>query len=76
MRIFRMPFGLKNAAQTFQRLMDSVCQSLDFVFVYLDDILVASASHTEHRKHLFRLFKRLSDFGFVLNVDKCHFDYC
>ena len=34
----RMPFGLKNAAQTFQRLMDSIFQHLDFVFVYLDDI--------------------------------------
>ena len=40
----RMPFGLKNAAQTFQRLMDSIFQHLDFVFVYLDDILVASKS--------------------------------
>ena len=38
----RMPFGLKNAAQTFQRFMDSILQDLDFVFVYLDDILVAS----------------------------------
>ena len=36
----RMPFALKNAAQTFQRLMDSICQPFDFVFVYLDDILV------------------------------------
>ena len=40
----RMPFGLKNAAQTFQRLMDSIFQHLDFVFVFLDDILVASKS--------------------------------
>ena len=38
----RMSFGLKNAAQTFQRLMDTVCLSLDLVYVYLDDILVAS----------------------------------
>ena len=38
----RMPFGLKNAAQAFQRLMDTVCQGLDFAFVYIDDILVAS----------------------------------
>jgi hypothetical protein len=38
----RMPFGLKNAAQAFQRLMDIVCQGLDFVFGYIDDILVAS----------------------------------
>ena len=38
----RMPFGLKNSAQAFQRLMDGVLRGLDFVFVYLDDILVAS----------------------------------
>ena len=50
----RMPFVLKNAVQTLQRLMDSVSQSLDFVFIYLDVILVASASLTKHRKHLLR----------------------
>ena len=30
--VLRMLFALKNAAQTFQRLMESVCQPLDFVF--------------------------------------------
>ena len=69
----RMPFGLKNAAQTFQRLMDSVCQPLDFVFVYLDDILVASATIEEHHQHLLQLFQRLSEFGLVVNIDKCRF---
>ena len=38
----RMPFGLKNAAQAFQRLVDTACQGLDFAFAYVDDILVAS----------------------------------
>lgn len=38
----RMPYGLKNAAQTFQRFMDEVTRGLPFIFVYLDDILVAS----------------------------------
>ena len=53
--------------------MDGACQSFDFVFVYLDDILVASASQTEHQEHLFRFFKRLPDFGLVVNDDKCQF---
>ena len=33
-----VPFGLKNAAQTFQRFMDVVLRDLDFVFCYIDDI--------------------------------------
>ncbi len=36
----RMPFGLRNAAQTFQRFIDEVFQGLDFGFTYIDDILV------------------------------------
>ena len=39
----RMPFGLKNAAQAFQRLMDGILHDLNFIFVYLDDILIAAA---------------------------------
>ena len=66
----RMPFGLKNAAQIFQRLMDSICQLFHFVFVYLDDILVASSTQAEHKNHLQLLFQRL---GLVVNVDKCQF---
>ena len=45
-----MAFGLKNAMQTFQSLMDTVTADLDFVFVYLDDILVASSNKKEHRE--------------------------
>ena len=69
----RTPFGLKNAAQAFQRLMDMVCQDLDFVFVYLDDVLVASKTTEEHRVHLAKLFTRFRDFGLVLNPAKCVF---
>lgn len=38
----RMPFGLRNAAQIFQRFINEVFSGLNFVFVYLDDVLVAS----------------------------------
>jgi hypothetical protein len=54
-----MPFGLKNAAQTFQRLMDRLFRHLPFVFVYLDDILVASRSDEEHLDHLRQVFEIL-----------------
>ena len=67
----RMPFGLKNAAQTFQRFMDSVFRDFPFVYIYLDDILVASNSSDEHRRHLRQLFDRLADYGLVVNPKKC-----
>jgi len=68
-----MPFGLKNAAQTFQRLMDRLFRHLPFVFVYLDDILIASRSDSEHLDHLRQVFAILQDNGLQLNPAKCVF---
>ena len=67
----RMPYGLRNAAQTFQRFMDEVCRDLEFVFVYIDDILVFSSAPDEHLDHLRQLFKRLELYGLVINPKKC-----
>ena len=72
-KFLRMPFGLTNAAQAFQRLMDTVCQGLDFTFVYIDDILVASKDIETHKQHLAQLFRRLQEHGLVINVSKCKF---
>ena len=36
-----MPFGLRNAGNTFQRLMDQILGDLPYCFVYVDDILVS-----------------------------------
>jgi len=69
----KMPFGLRNAAQTFQRFIDSVLRGLDFVFVYIDDVLVASEDEKEHQHHLEAVFQRLADNGLVINADKCQF---
>merc|ERR1711946_16993 len=43
----RCPFGLKNAGQDFQRMMDEILGDLPFCFVYLDDILVFSKNPQE-----------------------------
>ncbi|GFR93716.1 Pol polyprotein [Elysia marginata] len=68
-----MPFGLKNGAQTFQRLMDTVLQGLTCAFVYLDDILVASSSEQEHLKDIRSVCSRLQDAGLVIKLGKCLF---
>ena len=69
----RMPFGLRNAAQSFQRLMDEVVRGLSFVFVYIDDLLIASTDDDEHEAHLRLLFERLQRYGIVINPAKCEF---
>lgn len=68
-----MTFGLRNAAETFQRHLNVVLSSLDFCFAYIDGILVFSENHDEHLKHLETLFKRLSDNNIIVNPVKCFF---
>ena len=67
----RTPFGLKNAGQDFQRLMDEILGDIPHVFVYIDDILVASENMEQHLQDLKMVFKILSDNGLVINRKKC-----
>ena len=69
----RMPFGLKNAGQTFQRMMDNALGDLDFCFIYMDDLLIASKDEALHVEHLRIVFQRLQEAGLVLNIEKCQF---
>ena len=71
----RMPFGLTNAPATFQRLMGKLFGGRDweFVYVYLDDILIASQSTQEHLEHLQKVAQRLRDAGLRLRPEKCVF---
>ena len=66
-----MPFGLRNAGQSFQRFMDEVLSGLDFAFCYLDDILIGSSTPDEHLLHLHLVLQRLQQYGLVLNMEKC-----
>ena len=69
----RTPFGLRNSGQTFQRFIDHVTRGLDFVFVYLDDLLVTSPDHKTQKKHLRNIFARLAEYGIIIGPEKCHF---
>ncbi len=69
----KMPSGLRNASQTFQLIIDSIFRDLDFVFVYIDDVLVASDAASDHTQHLDTALSRLNDFSLSINADKCCF---
>ncbi|XP_015434215.1 PREDICTED: uncharacterized protein LOC107190013 [Dufourea novaeangliae] len=68
-----MTFGLRNASQSFQRYINRALGDLDFVCVYIDDILVASESLVHHEMHLRAVFQRLKEFHLRFNADKCVF---
>lgn len=71
----RMPMGLKNSPSTFQRVMDNVLRDLQNVIclVYLDDIIVFSVSLQEHMVNLERVFQRLRESNFKIQMDKSEF---
>ncbi|KRX55185.1 Retrovirus-related Pol polyprotein from transposon [Trichinella sp. T9] len=66
----KMPFGLRNAAQSFQRFIDTVTRGIEDCFVYVDDILLASASEKEHFVLLKKVLQRLKAHGIQVNKDK------
>lgn len=70
----RMPFGLKNASATFQRLMDQVLTGLQRTeFVYLDDIVLYASSLREHEIKFRKLATKLRATNLKLQPDKCEF---
>ena len=69
----RLPFGLRNAGQTFQRLMDQVLGGLPYCFVYVDDILVFSPDLSSHVVHLREVLELCHLHGLTIGLPKCEF---
>jgi len=71
----RMPFGLNNAPATFQRLMNNIFGELlgKCCLIYMDDIMVYSTSLQEHVTDLEKVFKKLAEANFKLQLDKTEF---
>ena len=70
-----MPFGLCNSAATFQRLMEVALNGLQWVtcLIYLDDVIIFSASFDDHLVQLSDVLARIADAGLKLKPRKCHF---
>ena len=69
----KMPFGLRNAAQTFQRFMDQVLRGVPSAYAYIDDVLIASRTPEQHLTDLRTVFDRLAAHGIIINPNKCVF---
>ncbi|XP_020211764.1 uncharacterized protein LOC109796505 [Cajanus cajan] len=70
-----MPFGLKNAGATYQRLMDKVFQGQvgRNIEINVDDMVVKSSSLAEHLADLTEIFSQLRRHNMRLNPEKCTF---
>jgi hypothetical protein len=70
-----MPFGLKNAGATFQRMVDLIFKELigKTMSVYVDDMIVKSTQREYYISHLTEAFSRLRKYQIKLNPDKCTF---
>jgi hypothetical protein len=67
------PFGLSNAAQTFQIMMDRTTEGLEGVFVYMDS-RVGSPDRQTHLRHLEVFFNALITNGLTIKLEKCVFE--
>ena len=71
-----MPFGLKNAGATYQRLMDRMFRDQigKTMEVYVDDIIVKSDSVEQHANDLAEVFQQIRKYDMRLNPEKCVFE--
>jgi hypothetical protein len=70
-----MPFGLKNAGATFQRMIALLFKGLlgRVMEAYIDDMVAKSKDAADHIRHLSEIFSVLKKFGLKLNAEKCAF---
>ena len=70
----RMPFGLRGAPATFQRMVDRLLDGLnDFSSAYIDDIIIFSGTWEDHLQHLRQVLRRIQEAGLTLRRKKCQF---
>ena len=70
-----MPFGMKNAASTFQRMMNMVIKGMKGIVVYIDDVIIFSETWEEHLGQLKMFFMALEKANLVINLSKSEFGH-
>lgn len=72
-----LPFGLCSAPATFQRMMDTVLAGLKWqtCLVYLDDVVVFSATFEEHLTRLKGVLQAIRSADLTIKPEKCHLGF-
>jgi hypothetical protein len=70
-----MPYGLMNAPSVFQSFVDEIFKDVhgQGVVVYVDDILINSATHAEHVSLVRKVLGRLLEHDLYVKAEKCLF---
>lgn len=71
----RMPFGLKNAPASFQRLMEEILKEYlyKFCLVCMDDVIIFSKSLHEHLIQIKKIFQLFKEVNLKIQLDKSEF---
>ena len=70
-----MPFGMKNAPATFQRMINHLISGMDGCEAYIDDVIVYGNSWEEHIVQLRILLSRFSKANLTINLNKSEFGH-
>ena len=64
----KLATGLRNAGQSFQRLMDHIFGDMQNLFVYMDDLLIFLEDENSHMKIVEEVLRRLQDNGLSISI--------
>ena len=68
-----MPFGMKNAPATFQRMVNKLVRDIDGCEGYIDDVLIFSDNWSDHIRQIKCFFQIMREAKFTINLMKSEF---
>ena len=70
-----MPFGMKNAPATFQRMINQVVGRIDGCEAYIDDVVIHSTDWETHLNRVQEVLTRFADVKLTVNLSKSEFGH-
>ena len=68
-----MPFGMKNAPATFQRMVNKLVQDIDGCEGYIDDVVIFSDNWSDHIRQIKSFFQIMREAKLTINLMKSEF---